>query len=85
MSAVNPRTSLTTGVKDIQDHGLHARVKYKDGMEDSFDVDYLCPSTHDQPPPSHPLNNEGRVWEHGFDIDYDGPRTHDQPPPSLPL
>lgn len=54
-------------------------------MEDSFDVDYLGPSTHDQPPPSDPLNNEGRVWEHGLDNDYDGPRTHDQPAPSLPL
>ena len=49
LSAVNPRTSLTTGVKDNQDHGLHARVKFKDGMEDSFDVDYVGLSTHDQP------------------------------------
>jgi hypothetical protein len=30
-------------------------------MEDSFDVDYLGPSTHDQPPPSHPLNNNVRT------------------------
>ncbi|CAK7331176.1 unnamed protein product [Dovyalis caffra] len=86
LSAMNPRTFSTVGIKDNQDHALHGGVKYEGGKEGSFDVDYNGPRTHDQPPPSHPLNYGGRVWEHSFDhIDYDGPKTHDQPPPSHPL
>ncbi|KAJ6670754.1 hypothetical protein OIU85_014599 [Salix viminalis] len=73
------------GVKDDQDHGLHAGVKYKNGMEDILDTDYPGPRTHGRPPPSHPLNYQPHVLKDSLNIDYLDPRTHDRPPSSHPL